>query len=88
MNRVEIKGTAMLDVRVRRRGDNSVDYASIQINGEDLDSFLGARLSEGIKFDADDDKSTTIESAAVIHFLIMPAAPLDIKVVKQSIPAE
>lgn len=79
MNRVEVKGTATLLVRVKHKEDGSIDYTIIEINGEDLSDFLGARLSEGIGHDA--DNYINVESSARIHFIIEPET-LDIKVRK------
>ena len=89
MNQVEIKGAVMLSVRIKHKEeDGSIDYATIEINGEDISTFLAAYLSEGIGPDADGEPYTTLEGAAAITISIVPAAPLDIAVLKRDIPPE
>ncbi|MHB8182645.1 MAG: hypothetical protein ACYDDN_02680 [Candidatus Desulforudaceae bacterium] len=77
MNRVEITGTAMLDIRIKHKDDGSVDYARIDINGENLEELLASRLGEGIA--PSDNGYTDIKSSARIHIIIEPET-LDIKV--------
>lgn len=82
--RLKINGTAALRVTAKRKYDDSLEYAFVRINGQELEKTIAAHLTAG-QINDDDPLNDNIDLEGLVHLTIsiIPVEPLDITVVAE-----